>query len=469
MSNDFLPDKVRRGRVSKWKFTQTPQWALLMAELSDPGFRVYSLLLAHVNDDDDGEVWPQQQTMADMLARHRNSISRVITKELVPLGLVDVEVERYGTNNTRRRNIYTVHELPPDGFNGWASITEWYAAHPRPKPEPINRRERKTAGQPGRTKNGASGRHTDGASGRTENGAGTRRRMNKTKGDSSPLPPSPGVDGVARGAGSAGRGRRKTSSRGGVGRGAGAPAAAVSLVEGVQAVEAGQSDGGAPDAGAGTVEVHDDVRGRAERIMDDALRRWHSAHAAPNAATRRRLVQRVAAELADGADAEAVLRELTRDLHPSQAASAVRVVMARTKTPGWGRVEDPRPAADRHVPAGPRPPWCGRCDERTRLLVAIYEDARGEVREQMARCRDCHPDADVALDGAQMAADGPEAAVGAVPEPPPLEELVADLDAHRRRTEGGGQGRGQRVGLPPVVADVRQVLAEIQQRSRTTM
>ena len=230
----------------------------------------------------------------------------------------------------------------------------------------------------------------------------------------------------------------------------------------------GRNPAGKEDESANEDQGHE-VRARAEGLVRDALRRWHSAHAAPNAATRRRLVQRVAAELADGADAEAVLRELTRDLHPSQAASAVRVVMARTKTPGWGRVEDPRPAADRHVPAGPRPPWCGRCDERTRLLVAVYEDARGEVREQMARCRDCHPDADVALDGAQMAADGPEAAVGAVPEPPPLEELVADLDAHRRRTEGGGQGRGQRVGLPPVVADVRQVLAEIQQRSRTTM
>ena len=39
----------------------------------------------------------------------------------------------------------------------------WYAAHPRSEPEPVNRRGRKTAGQPGRTKNGASGRTTDSA------------------------------------------------------------------------------------------------------------------------------------------------------------------------------------------------------------------------------------------------------------------------------------------------------------------
>src|SRR5690606_14308973 len=99
-------------------------------------------------------------------------------------------------------------------------------------------------------------------------------------------------------------------------------------------------------------------------------------HRALDAATHRRLVDRVAAELADGGDEAVILDALTRDLHPSQAASAVRVVMARTTTPGWAHVEDPRPPADRHVPTGPRPPWCGRCDERTRLLVAMYEDAR---------------------------------------------------------------------------------------------
>src|SRR5690606_20769144 len=162
-----------------------PQWALLMPNLSDAALRVYALLLAHVNaTDGDREAWPQQQSMAAMLGRHRNSIGRAI-KELAEAGLVDVEVERYGTNNSRRRNIYIVHELPPGDYDGPASITEWYAAHPRPEPEPINRRDRKTAGQPGRTKNSASERTNSRASEGTADSAGMKLKRNETKGESS--------------------------------------------------------------------------------------------------------------------------------------------------------------------------------------------------------------------------------------------------------------------------------------------
>src|SRR5690606_22631056 len=163
-----------------------------MPNLSDAALRVYALLLAHVNAaDGDGEAWPQQQSMAAMLGRHRNSIGRAI-KELSEMGLIDVEVERYGTNNSRRRNVYSVHELPPDGHDGPASITEWYAAHPRPEPEPINRRDRKTPGQLGRTKNSASGGTNTSASGGNADSAGINLRRNETKEEksSSPCPSS---------------------------------------------------------------------------------------------------------------------------------------------------------------------------------------------------------------------------------------------------------------------------------------
>lgn len=190
-----LPDEIRRGRTSRWRHVTLPQWALLMPDLSDAALRVYALLLAHVNAaDGGGEAWPQQQSLAAMLGRHRNSIGRAI-RELSEVGLIDVTVERYGANNSRRRNIYIVHELPPDGYDGPASTAEWYAAHPRPEPEPINRRGRKTAGQPGRTKNGASGGTNDGASGRTTDSAGTRY---KDESSSSPYPsssaPQPAVE-----------------------------------------------------------------------------------------------------------------------------------------------------------------------------------------------------------------------------------------------------------------------------------
>src|SRR5690606_33729339 len=78
-----------------------------------------------------------------------------------------------------------VHELPPGDYDGPASITEWYAAHPRPEPEPINRRDRKTAGQPGRTKNSASERTNTSASEGTADSAGMKLKRNETKGESS--------------------------------------------------------------------------------------------------------------------------------------------------------------------------------------------------------------------------------------------------------------------------------------------
>ena len=341
MSDEILPDKVRRGRVSRWLFTRTPQWALLMSELSDPGYRIYSLLLAHVNQaDDDGEVWPQQQTLAEMLDRHRNSVSRVITKELVPLGLIDVEVERYGTNNTRRRNIYVVHELPPDDFEGWASLKEWYAAHPRPEPKPTNRRESKTAGQPGRT----------------ENSAVTRRRGNQKKAEASSPPPPPSAD------------TPPTHSAGREDE--------IFTKEKKRSPETDESPGG-----------HEDME-RAQGLVRDAVRRWPKDHQAPSARDAHRLAERVAAELADGGDDTVILHELTRDLR--DVGSAVRVMLgSRTRTPGWGRAADPRPDHSRYE-IRTNTPWCGQCDERTRQLVVLSDDGRDE---RMARCRRCHPEA----------------------------------------------------------------------------
>lgn len=182
------PDEVRRGRGSgsgDYRYVALPQWALFMP-LSDAALRVYALLLAHVNSTDGDQVaWPQQQSLAAMLGRHRNTISRAI-RELVQAGLVTVTVERYGPNRSRRRNVYTVHTNPPDSHRGPTSVAEWYAEQ-RPEPTTTtNRRDRKRAGHPGRTKNGASGRTIRGASGRTTRGAGTNQRKNELKN-----PPTP--------------------------------------------------------------------------------------------------------------------------------------------------------------------------------------------------------------------------------------------------------------------------------------
>jgi hypothetical protein len=151
---EFIPDEVRPGRRSRYRFTRTPQWVLLMSQLSDAGYRTYSLLLAHVNTErGDGAVWPRQESLGGMLGKRAEAISRVVNKELVPLGLVDVEPVRYGPNNTRRRNIYTVHEVPPEGWSGFATIQEWYAANPVDGG--------KTAAQPGHAMDRVSGKARD--------------------------------------------------------------------------------------------------------------------------------------------------------------------------------------------------------------------------------------------------------------------------------------------------------------------
>lgn len=160
-------DQARYGRRSRYRFTQVPHWVLLTAHLSDAGYRIYSLLLAHVNaGQEDGKTWPHQKTLADMLGRRREAVGRVIREELEPLGMVTVKEERYGTNDSRRRNVYYVHEVPPEGVSVYTSLTDW------------RMRNEEAAGQPGGAENRSSGnaenRSTGGAENRTCAGAENR-------------------------------------------------------------------------------------------------------------------------------------------------------------------------------------------------------------------------------------------------------------------------------------------------------
>jgi hypothetical protein len=180
-NDDFMPDEIRPGRRSRFRFTQTPQWTLLMLSLSDAGYRAYSLLLAHVNTErDDTVVWPHQKSLAAMLGKRPEAVSRVINKELKPLGLVDVEPVRYGANKSRQRNIYTVHEEPPEGWEGCASISEWYATN---RPE-----VGKAAGQAGQAKNREPGGVKDRVSGDAKDRVGnyTNGELHETGTDSAP-------------------------------------------------------------------------------------------------------------------------------------------------------------------------------------------------------------------------------------------------------------------------------------------
>lgn len=121
---------------------------------------------------------------------------------------------------------------------------------------------------------------------------------------------------------------------------------------------------------------------RALELVDAAVRLWPTRHKAPGARDRQRLADRISTELATDGVKEVILHELTRDLQ--DAGSALSVIMgSRTTVTGWGQPTDPRPDYTRYeIPRSA--PWCGLCDERTRLIM-IRDVNTG--KEHPGRCR----------------------------------------------------------------------------------
>ncbi|MFE2911420.1 helix-turn-helix domain-containing protein [Kitasatospora indigofera] len=124
---EMPPLEIRRGRRTRFKFVQVPHWVVLLPKMPHAAFKLYVLLLAHANQErGDGEVFPFQETLAEIMGyAGRTSLPKPM-KWLVRHGLVDISEVRYGTNNSRRRNIYVVHEEPLPGWKGFASLQEFY-------------------------------------------------------------------------------------------------------------------------------------------------------------------------------------------------------------------------------------------------------------------------------------------------------------------------------------------------------
>lgn len=402
---DLPTVELRQGR--RFPYVTGGEWVVVSAA-SRGAKALYFVLRSHVNRGrGDDQVWPTQEVLADLLGISKPERIKPLTDELVALGAVETERVRYA-RGMRQRLIYTVHEAPPQGYAGPLSLADYYRAR---TPE-----NDKTPGQPDTPKSGGSGTPKNGGSRPPKNGGGTIPNKNHLKENLPPSPPSVRRD--------AGRG-------------------------------VGTED---ESAAKNTIDGQGDDDGAAAVLVADAIRRWHSDHAAPNARDRARLVARVRTELTAGGDPVVITHELTRDLHPSQAGSAVKVVMgARTREPGWGRADDPRPDHSRHE-VRTKTPWCGRCDERTRLVVALGADGD----ERMRRCPDCHP---------ERATDAPESPAGAVPSPPPLGDLMRDLNGsgvsgagHDDGSDDDG-GTGSARSLPAAVAEVRALL----ERQRATV
>lgn len=118
-----IPDTVRWGRRAH-TFVPTPEW-ILVAGLSPQAQALYTLLLAHVNRQrSDGVAWPGLDTLAQLMGySRRQSVARYV-RELADVDAVTVVVER---TSTGRRNVYTVNEVAPTGYEKPVSLTEFYA------------------------------------------------------------------------------------------------------------------------------------------------------------------------------------------------------------------------------------------------------------------------------------------------------------------------------------------------------
>lgn len=358
--------------------------------------------------DPDGFDVPTRKRLAECIGRSVDTVDRA-TKRLEARGLLEVERRRDPDNP--RRHIPSLYRL--------LDVELWDdRAAARAERRRAEREARRSENRGGRT-SAARGSRMDAARGSRTGAAVPYREGKKKKEDPPPTPP----------------GRRASADT-------------------------------TPQE---EEQFHQNQNPDAEVLVSSALRFWDSSHARPSAPTRRKLVSRVAQELAAGADPDAVLAELVRDLHPSQARSAVRVVMARTREPGWAQGGE-NPA---RLMANVRPPWCGTCDEATRHLVEVLADGR----EQVIRCPYCHPvavaenttitettetpTATPAHQEPQTAAERTQSAE----DPPPLEELLADLERPVQARTSACEGRGAVRALPPVVAELRERLAKIQERS----
>lgn len=108
--------------VSSHHHTTVEDWVILATRLSDREFRVYSILRMHCQGG--GRAFPSQRTIAGMLGIKKTESVGTAIAGLQRLGVLTVSTEKTATG---RRNVYSLHEAPPDGYDGPMSRTEFYS------------------------------------------------------------------------------------------------------------------------------------------------------------------------------------------------------------------------------------------------------------------------------------------------------------------------------------------------------
>lgn len=105
--------------------TMIQDWVML-ADVSAEAKAAYAILQMHVNRQrGDGKVWPSTRAIAKLLMKSRGDKISAPLKELAAIEAIDI---RHG-RSMPRRNVYIVHQRPPEGYQGPLNLKEWYAAN----------------------------------------------------------------------------------------------------------------------------------------------------------------------------------------------------------------------------------------------------------------------------------------------------------------------------------------------------
>lgn len=131
-----MPIEVREGR--RFPYGTIGEWVPIAPGLSHLAVRVYAILRLHVNRGrGDDKAFPHQEDIAAMCGVTRRQTIADAVDALIAIGAVETELVRYA-RGLRARVLYTVHEAPPEGYEGAVSLKRWYADfRPERKADPL--------------------------------------------------------------------------------------------------------------------------------------------------------------------------------------------------------------------------------------------------------------------------------------------------------------------------------------------
>ncbi len=122
---DELLEQMEFVAGRKAPYTTVPDWITLHEGLDPQAKALYAVLAMHVNvSSKDDVAWPTRLTQAEILGWSRE---QSVDKYLDQLDVADaIDREAFTRDSGARGVRYYVHQTPPPGYEGPATIKEWY-------------------------------------------------------------------------------------------------------------------------------------------------------------------------------------------------------------------------------------------------------------------------------------------------------------------------------------------------------